>query len=125
MSEVIYDVHCQVNEIRASEIKDINIVDLSIEAEGGRITIEMPRNLLPIKEGKRLRIIISRDEGIEKDVDGLFYCTIYKVEKQRKGKEEIGLIYGSIGGLQVRMEAKGLHRKFKAGDKVFLGVKII
>ena len=123
MSEVVYDVHCQVDEIRASEIKDINVVNLRIGEEGGRITIEIPRNLLPIKEGEKLRVIISKDEGIE-DVDGLFYCTIYKVEKQRKGREEVGLIYGSIGGLQVRIEAEGLYKKFKAGDKVFLGVKI-
>ncbi|MCS7140058.1 MAG: DNA-directed RNA polymerase subunit 8 [Candidatus Nezhaarchaeota archaeon] len=123
MEEVLFDVQLEVREVRRGEVKDLDIVRSS--AEGMDVLIELPRNLIQIKEGKHIRLIVSESEVEE--VDGLFACTIYKVEKQKERKNGFVKVYGSIGGLQVRIEAENeeLQRKIKMGDKVFIGIKVL
>jgi hypothetical protein len=120
--EILMDVEAEVSKIERGELRDLNIVKF-VAQEAINISLEVPRSLIQLKEGGRARLIISTDPSIEHDVDGLFLCTIYNVERAKSGKEGRALVYGSIGGLQVRIEGKGLHKKFKAGDRIYLGIK--
>ncbi|MEM0240125.1 MAG: DNA-directed RNA polymerase subunit G [Candidatus Nezhaarchaeales archaeon] len=124
MTNILLDVQSEVAKIEKGDLKDLSIIKLLVP-ETINITLELPRTLLQIKEGGKVRVIMCTDASIESEVDGLFLCTIYNVERLRRGKEEKGLVYGSIGGLQVRIEGKGLHRKVKVGDKLYLGLKIL
>lgn len=124
MTNILLDVQGEVGKIEKSELKGLNIVKL-LAPEAVNITLEIPQSLLRIKEGGKVRVVASTDTSIENEVDGLFLCTVYNIERFKRGKEEVGLVYGSIGGLQVRMEGKGLHKKMKVGDKVYLGLKVL
>ena len=119
---ILMVLEAEVNKIERRGPKDLSIVKL-VASEAMSISLEVPRPLLQLKEGEKIRLVISTDPNIEHDVNGLFLCTIYSVEKVKSGKEERVFVYGSIGGFQVRMEGKGLHRKLKMGDKVYLGIK--
>ncbi|MHC1637430.1 MAG: DNA-directed RNA polymerase subunit G [Candidatus Nezhaarchaeales archaeon] len=123
MSSILLDIQGEVCEVKRSELKSLSIIKLS--TEGVNVTLELPQDLLQIKEKTKIRFVISTNEDIEQEVDGLFLCTIYKVERQKRGKEESTMVFGSIGGLQVRIEGKGLHRKIKMGDKVFIGIEVL
>jgi len=123
-SNALIDVEVEVGKVDRSEPKDLSIVKF-VAPETINISLEIPRSLFQLKEGGRARLIISTDPSIEHDVDGLFLCTIYDIEKFKSGKEERALVYGSIGGLQVRIEGKGLHKKFKTGGTVYLGIKLL
>ena len=123
MDDVLLDVQGEVYEVGKSELKGLNIIKMS--TEGVNVTLELPQDLLQIKERTKIRFIVSTSEDLERDMDGFFLCTIYKVEKHGKGKEESTMIYGSIGGLQVRIEGKGLHKKIRMRDKVFIGIKML
>lgn len=122
MEKVIYEAQGNVDSIKPTEVRGISVIEVSTE-HGDTITIELPSDLLKFKEKERVRIIFSKSEDVE-DVDGLFNCVVYKVERHRKGKEERAVIYGSIGGLQVRVHTKSLHRKVKVNDLVLIGVKM-
>ncbi|MEM2214530.1 MAG: DNA-directed RNA polymerase subunit G [Candidatus Nezhaarchaeales archaeon] len=124
MTNVLLDTQGEVAKIEKSNLKGLNIIKL-LTPETVNITLEIPQTLLQIKEGGKVRVIMCTDASIEGEVDGLFLCTLYNVEKIKRGKEEKGLVYGSIGGLQVRIEGKGLHKKMKVGDKVYVGLKIL
>ncbi|MEM0232693.1 MAG: DNA-directed RNA polymerase subunit G [Candidatus Nezhaarchaeales archaeon] len=124
MTNVLLDTQGEVAKIEESNLKGLNIIKL-ITSETVNITLEIPQTLLQVREGGKVRVIMCTDTSIESEVDGLFLCTLYNVERIKRGKEERGLVYGSIGGLQVRIEGKGLHKKMKVGDKVYLGLKIL
>ncbi len=121
---ILMDVEAEVSKVEKSGSKDLSVVKL-ITLDGTNISLEVPHPLLQLKGGEKIRLVISTDPNIEHDVNGLLLCTIYSIEKIKSGKEERTFVYGSIGGLQARMEGKGLHKKFKMGDKVYLGIKLL
>lgn len=123
-SDVLMDVEAEISEIEKNELKGLSIVKFVVP-EAISISLEVPRSILQIKERRKARLVISTNPDIEYYVDGLFRFTIYSIEKIKSGKEERTLVYGSVGGLQVRIEGKGLHRKFKVGNKVYLGIKLV
>jgi len=122
--DILMDVEVKVDKVEKSELRDLSVVKF-VAPEAINISLEVPRSLIRLKEGERARLLISTDPSIEHDVNGLFLCTIYNIERVKSGKGERALIYGSIGGLQVRIEGKGLHKKFKTGDTVYLGIKLL
>jgi len=118
------DIEAEISKIEKSELKNLSVVKF-VASETVNVSLEIPRSLLQVKEGGKARLVISTNPSIEQDVNALFLFMIYNIEKVKSGKEERTLIYGSIGGLQVRIEGKGLHKKFKAGDEVYLGIKLL
>jgi hypothetical protein len=122
------DIEAEISEVEGGSLKDLSVVRLVVPGVIN-INLEVPRSLLQVdqvkKEKRKVRLIISTSPDVDCDADGLFRCTIYNIERVKKGKEETTLVYGSVGGLQVRIEGKGLHRKFKIGDKVYLGIKLL
>jgi len=122
-SNILMDVEVEVDKVEKSGLKNLSVVKF-VAPEAINISLEVPHSLIQLKEGERARLVISTDPGIEHDVNYLFLCTIYNIEKVKSGKGERALVYGSIGGLQVRIEGRGLHKKFKAGDTVYLGIKL-
>ena len=124
ISDILMDIEAEISEVEKGSLKDLNIAKFVVP-EVVSIDLEVPRSILQIKEKGKARLIISTNPDIEYNVDCLFRCMVYNIEKVKRGKEEKTLVYGSVGGLQVRIEGKGLHRKFKAGDKVYLGIKLL
>lgn len=125
MSEdLILEVEGKVNSVERTEVDGVKKVEIFTQ-DSTKISIEVPSNLLQVNEGDRMRVIMSWNASIEKSVDGLFLCTIYDIERRREGKKERTLIYGSIGGLQVRVEGRGLHKKVELGSKIYLGIKFM
>lgn len=127
-SNILLDIQGEVSRIEKSEFKGISIIEV-LTLEGIEIKMEIPQQLLQIKENTKVRLLISMEPSIEQaigqEVDGLFLCNIYGIEKYKKGKEERTRVYGSIGGLQVRIDGKGIHKKVKMGDKVYVGLKVL
>jgi hypothetical protein len=124
ISDILMDIEAEISEVEKGSLKDLNIAKFVVP-EVVSIDLEVPRSILQIKEKGKARLIISTNPDIEYNVNCLFRCMVYNIEKVKRGKEEKTLVYGSVGGLQVRIEGKGLHRKFKAGDKVYLGIKLL
>jgi len=123
MSSILIDAQGEVCKVEKGELRGLNIIKMS--TEGVDVTLELPSDILQIKEGMKVRFVVGTNESLEQEVDGLFLCTIYKVERHGRGREEGTMVYGSIGGLQVRIEGKGLYKKFRMGDKVFIGIKVL
>lgn len=123
-SNILMDIEVEVGKVEKSGLKNLSVVKF-VAPETINISLEVPQSLIQLKEGERARLVISTDPAIEHDMNHLFLCTIYNIEKVKSGKGERVLVYGSIGGLQVRIEGKELHKKFKAGDTVYLGVKLL
>jgi len=123
-TDILMDIEAEISKIEKSELRNLSVVKF-VAPEAVNVSLEIPRSLLQVKEGGRARLVISTNPSIENDVSALFLCMIYNIEKVKSGKEERTLIYGSIGGLQVRIEGKGLHKKFKTGDEVYLGIKLL
>ncbi len=123
-TDILMDIEAEISKIEKSELKNLSVVKF-VASETVNVSLEIPRSLLQVKEGGKARLVISTNPSIEQDVNALFLFMIYNIEKVKSGKEERTLIYGSIGGLQVRIEGKGLHKKFKAGDEVYLGIKLL
>ncbi|MEM4576817.1 MAG: DNA-directed RNA polymerase subunit G [Candidatus Nezhaarchaeales archaeon] len=127
-SNILLDVQGEVSKIEKSDFKGISVIEV-LTPEGIEVKMEVPQQLLQIKENTKVRLLVSMEPSIEQaigqEVDGLFLCTIYGIERYKKGKEERARIYGSIGGLQVRIDGKGIHKKVKMGDKVYVGLKVL
>ncbi|MDI9619870.1 MAG: DNA-directed RNA polymerase subunit G [Candidatus Nezhaarchaeota archaeon] len=122
MGEVILKLQGKVEEVKESELRRLKTARMSVD--GTSITLEILEDVFPLKSGDAVRFFMSTSsEDIESEVDGLFMCTLYKIEERKEKDEETTVIYGSIGGLKVRIETKDAQVKVEAGDKVYIGLK--
>ncbi|RLF07312.1 MAG: hypothetical protein DRJ60_02915, partial [Thermoprotei archaeon] len=60
MDDVLLDVQGEVYEVGKSELKGLNIIKMS--TEGVNVTLELPQDLLQIKERTKIRFIVSTSE---------------------------------------------------------------